>query len=101
MRSTAATRSEIGTSPASRRASSRGSVRPASPSTLSLSKPVAHSAADEIAYLFVDGSAEWMRAGVKREPVLAAWGHTVEGPADSAASHGRFKGGRRNRQGVL
>jgi putative transposase len=33
----------------------------------------------EIAYLFVDGIAERLRAGAKREPVLAAWGHTVEG----------------------
>jgi putative transposase len=33
----------------------------------------------EIAYLFVDGIAELLRAGAKREPVLAAWGHTVEG----------------------
>jgi putative transposase len=27
----------------------------------------------------VDGIAERLRAGAKREPVLAAWGHTVEG----------------------
>jgi transposase-like protein len=33
----------------------------------------------EIVYLFVDGIAERLRAGAKREPVLAAWGHTVEG----------------------
>jgi putative transposase len=33
----------------------------------------------EIAYLFVDGIAERLRAGAKREPVLATWGHTVEG----------------------
>jgi hypothetical protein len=33
----------------------------------------------EIIYLFVDGNAERLRAGAKREPVLAAWGYTVEG----------------------
>jgi putative transposase len=33
----------------------------------------------EIAYLFVDGIAERLRAGQKREPVLAAWGFTSEG----------------------
>jgi Transposase, Mutator family len=33
----------------------------------------------EIAYLFVDGIAERLRPGGKREPVLAAWGFTVEG----------------------
>jgi putative transposase len=33
----------------------------------------------EITYLFVDGIAERLRAGGKREPVLAAWGYTVEG----------------------
>ena len=33
----------------------------------------------EIAYLFVDGIAERLRAGAKREPVLAAWGYTVDG----------------------
>jgi hypothetical protein len=30
-------------------------------------------------YLFVDGIAERLRPGAKREPVLAAWGCTVEG----------------------
>jgi transposase-like protein len=33
----------------------------------------------EIAYLFVDGIAERLRPGARREPVLAAWGFTVEG----------------------
>src|SRR5213080_1802590 len=33
----------------------------------------------EITYLFVDGMAERLRTGAKREPVLAAWGYTVEG----------------------
>jgi transposase-like protein len=33
----------------------------------------------EIAYLFVDGIAERLRPGAKREPVLAAWGFTVAG----------------------
>jgi putative transposase len=33
----------------------------------------------EITYLFVDGIAERLRPGAKREPVLAAWGFTVEG----------------------
>ena len=33
----------------------------------------------EIAYLFVDGIAERLLPGAKREPVLAAWGFTVEG----------------------
>ena len=33
----------------------------------------------EITYLFVDGIAERLRPGAKREPVLAAWGFTIEG----------------------
>jgi hypothetical protein len=33
----------------------------------------------EIIYLFVDGIAERLCPGAKREPVLAAWGFTVEG----------------------
>ena len=33
----------------------------------------------EISYLFVEGIAERLRPGAKREPVLAAWGFTVEG----------------------
>jgi transposase-like protein len=33
----------------------------------------------DIAYLFVDGIAERLRPGGKREPVLAAWGITSEG----------------------
>jgi len=33
----------------------------------------------ELAYLFVDGIAERLRPGAKREPVLAAWGYTVDG----------------------
>ncbi len=33
----------------------------------------------DVAYLFVDGIAERIRPGSKREPVLAAWGFTTEG----------------------
>jgi transposase-like protein len=33
----------------------------------------------EITYLFVDGIAERLRPGGKREPVLTAWGFTIEG----------------------
>jgi putative transposase len=33
----------------------------------------------EITYLFVDGIAERLRPGAKREPVLVAWGFTIEG----------------------
>ena len=33
----------------------------------------------EITYLFVDGIAERLRPGARREPVLAAWGYTVDG----------------------
>ena len=33
----------------------------------------------EIAYLFIDGIAERLRPGQKREPVLAAWGFTLDG----------------------
>ena len=33
----------------------------------------------DIAYLFIDGIAERIRPGQKREPVLAAWGFTVDG----------------------
>ena len=33
----------------------------------------------EITYLFVDGIAERLRPGARREPVLAAWGYTMEG----------------------
>ena len=33
----------------------------------------------EITYLFVDGIAERLRPGAKREPVLAAWGFTIRG----------------------
>jgi transposase-like protein len=33
----------------------------------------------EIVYLFVDGIAECLRPGGKCEPVLAAWGFTIEG----------------------
>ncbi len=33
----------------------------------------------DIVYLFVDGIAERIRPGQKREPVLAAWGFTAEG----------------------
>src|ERR1700756_2916637 len=42
----------------------------------------------EITYLFVDGIAERLRPGGKREPVLAAWGFTIEGGgASRAAAH--------------
>ncbi|MEJ2374460.1 MAG: transposase [Pseudolabrys sp.] len=34
---------------------------------------------NEIAYLLVDGIAERLRPGARREPVLAAWGFTAEG----------------------
>jgi transposase-like protein len=33
----------------------------------------------EMSYLFVDGIAERLRPGARLEPVLAAWGYTVEG----------------------
>ncbi len=33
----------------------------------------------KITYLFVDGIADRLRPGAKREPVLAAWGFTIEG----------------------
>jgi transposase-like protein len=33
----------------------------------------------DIAYLFIDGIAERIRPGQRREPVLAAWGFTVDG----------------------
>src|SRR6201981_5682 len=33
----------------------------------------------EITYLFVDGIAERLRPGAKAQPVLAAWGFTIEG----------------------
>jgi len=36
-------------------------------------------AENDIVYLFVDGIAERIRPGQKREPVLAAWGFTAEG----------------------
>lgn len=34
---------------------------------------------DEIVYLFVDGVAEKLRPGMRREPVLAAWGFASDG----------------------
>src|SRR3546814_11127297 len=33
----------------------------------------------DIVYLYVDGIAERIRPGQRREPVLAAWGFTAEG----------------------
>jgi transposase-like protein len=33
----------------------------------------------DVVYLFIDGIAERIRPGQRREPVLAAWGFTVEG----------------------
>ena len=33
----------------------------------------------DIAYLFIDGIAERIRPGQRREPVLAAWGFTFDG----------------------
>ena len=55
----------------------------------------------EIAYLFVDGIAERLRAGQRREPVLAAWGFTLEGKKVSPASDGGLEGGQRDRLRVL
>ena len=55
----------------------------------------------EIAYLFVDGIAERLRAGAKREPVLAARGHTVEGRRVLLHLMAGSKEDRRNGHGVL
>ncbi len=38
----------------------------------------------EIVYLYVDGVAERLRPGQRREPVLAAWGFSVHGPGAAA-----------------
>ncbi len=54
----------------------------------------------EISYLFVDGIAERLRPGAKREPVLAAWGFTIE-RRRTAASDGRVERGHRDGDGVL
>ena len=51
----------------------------------------------EITYLFVDGIAERLRPGAKREPVLAAWGFTLEGRRVLAAHDGGLQ--RRCRDG--
>jgi hypothetical protein len=55
----------------------------------------------EIAYLFVVEIAERRRAAAKREPVLDGLGIHGRGSAGSAASHGRFEEGCRDRHGVL
>jgi transposase-like protein len=56
----------------------------------------------DVAYLFIDGIAERIRPGQKREPVLAAWGFTFDGrkvllhlppgPAGPVSSGDRMKG---------
>jgi transposase-like protein len=51
----------------------------------------------EIVYLFIDGIAERLRPGAKREPVLVAWGFTVGGPLGAVASDGGIE--RRCRDG--
>ena len=55
----------------------------------------------DIVYLFVDGIAERLRPGQKREPVLAAWGYHGRGPPSSAASDGGIEGGCRDGDGLL
>jgi putative transposase len=51
----------------------------------------------DITYLFVDGIAERLRPGGKREPVMAAWGFTDRGPSRAAAHDDRLE--RRCRDG--
>lgn len=55
----------------------------------------------EIIYLFVDGIAERIRPGQRREPVMAAWGVHCHRRQGAAAPDGRFEGGRRDRLRVL
>ncbi len=54
-----------------------------------------------IAYLYVDGIAERLRPGQKREAVLAVWGHRRRWMQGPAGGDGRFEGGRRDRAGLL
>ncbi|MDP6121406.1 MAG: hypothetical protein QF450_08405 [Rhodospirillales bacterium] len=44
----------------------------------------------DIVYLFIDGIAERIRPGQKREPVLAAWGFTATGAKEDAETVGAF-----------
>jgi Transposase, Mutator family len=46
----------------------------------------------EITYLFVDGIAERLRPGSKREPVVAAWGLYGGGSSRAVAHDGRLQG---------
>jgi putative transposase len=55
----------------------------------------------DIAYLFVDGIAERIRPGQKREPVLAAWGFTAAGGRVSAALDGGVEGRCRDGERLL
>jgi putative transposase len=55
----------------------------------------------DIAYLFIDGIAERIRPGQRREPVLAAWSFTFDGRKVASPPHGRLEGGRRDGLGVL
>src|SRR5512143_738853 len=55
----------------------------------------------DITYLFVDGIAERLRPGQRREPVLAAWGAYLQRRQGPTASYGWLQGGRRDRHRVL
>jgi hypothetical protein len=55
----------------------------------------------EITYLFVDGIAERLRPGGKREPVMAAWGFTDRGPSRAAAHDDRLERRCRDGDGFL
>ena len=55
----------------------------------------------EIVYLFVDGIAERIRPGQRREPVMAAWGYTATGSRVLLSPDGRLQGGRRDGHGLL
>ena len=54
-----------------------------------------------IVYLFVDGIAERLRPGQRREAVLAAWGIGEDGRKVLLGSDGGLQGGRRDGAGVL
>ena len=54
-----------------------------------------------IAYLYVDGIAERLRPGQKREAVLAAWGIGDRWAQGPGGVDGRFEGGRRDGSGLL
>ena len=54
-----------------------------------------------IAYLFIDGIAERLRPGQRREAVLAAWGIGEDGRKSLLGVDGRLEGGRRDGAGVL